>query len=303
MISNVKQSAEPRGPKLGKIASAAALVAGALMLAPDAAMAQGHSGGGGGHGGSGGGGGYHGGGGGYHGGYGGGWHGGGWRGGYYGGWGGWCCGLYPGFGFGFGYDAFYDPFWAYGPYGYDVDGPEYAGPGYGAPPGYADDGYGPPPPGYGAAPQGYGPSQGAAPITPSSGLPTDNSRGFYRWPVGIQNGTCNRAYLQQTASNLQTATFLGGINVAPVIGGRIGPRLDVSDQACATESLERAQTGQTVSWQTTSGVPVTFQVTRTLEQGNSQCRDYVVTAQFGSHTDTTHGKACKQQNGSWAAAR
>ena len=60
MISNVKQSAGPRGAKLGKIASAAALVAGALMLTPDAAMAQGHSGGGG-HGGSGGGGGYHGG--------------------------------------------------------------------------------------------------------------------------------------------------------------------------------------------------------------------------------------------------
>jgi surface antigen len=146
-------------------------------------------------------------------------------------------------------------------------------------------------------------------VAPGSGLPTDNSRGFYRWPVGIQGGTCDRAYLAQTASNLtgasltpgSTGAFLGGIPVARVIGGRFGPRLDASDQACATESLERAQTGQTISWQTAEGVPVTFQVTRTLEQGDSNCRDYVVTARFASQADTMRGKACKQTNGAWVA--
>ncbi len=328
MLGKIGQSVEnrvpgPGGRGLGKMALAAGLLGGALLVTHGPAMAQSH---GGGHGG-GGGGGYHGGGGGYHGGgyHGGGYHGGGYGHGFYGHgyYGGWYGGYYPWFGL--GYDAFYDPFWAYGPYGYgyDVDGPSYDGaPGYAAgagapPPGYVAQGYPPqsyPQQAYGppsSGPQSYGP-QGTVQVTPGSGggTPTDNSRGFYRWPVGIQSGTCNRPFIQQTALTLTGASprpgesevFLGGISVAPVIGGRIGSRLDATDQACATESLELAQTGQTVAWASAAGVLVTFQVTRTLQQGNGDCRDYVVTAQFGSHTNTVSGKACKQSNGSWVAA-
>jgi surface antigen len=170
---------------------------------------------------------------------------------------------------------------------------------YAAPPGYIDGAVAaapPPPPAYG--PQG-------APT--ASAPPHDNSRGFYLWPVGIEGGTCNRAYLQQTASNLsgvslRPGAFMGGITIAPAIGGRVGARLDITDQACATESLERAKTGQTISWQTASGAPITLQVTRTAQSDGVNCRDYVATAVFGSHTNTVSGKACKQQNGSWVAA-
>jgi surface antigen len=306
--------------KLGRLASAAALVAGALALSNTPALAQSH--GGGGHGGGGGGGGgfhgsYAGGGhGGYGGGYGGwhgggygGWHGGGWGGrgwGYGGfGWGGWYGGFYPGLALDY---SLYDPFWAYG---YDAAYPYYGAPV--APEGYAaSPAYGAPPQGYvqgqSYAPQGY--IQGSAAVTPNGNLPTDNSRGFYRWPVGIQGGTCNRAYLQQTAASLQGASlgsgsgaYLGGIAIAPVVDGRIGGRFDVADQACVTESLELAQTGQTVAWHTASGIPVTFQVTRTSERGDDHCRDYVVTAQFAKGNETAHGRACKEPNGSWIAAR
>jgi len=250
----------------------------------------GHVGGGGGHGG----GGWHGGGGGWH---GGGWHGGGW------GHGGWGRGWYGGYGIGFGfypwygYGGYYDPFWAYG---YD---PGYA---YGPSVAYDADDYDPGPAAYDTQQQYYPPATGP------DGLPSDNSRGFYTWRLGVEGGTCNRPELQRIAVNLtgaqpaslQAGSVLGGIPVQRVIGGRIGPRLDVTDQACAAEALEHAQTGTTVRWETTNGIPVTFQVTKSTDSGNNQpCRDFEATAQFASHVDTVRNTACKSQDGAWRATR
>jgi surface antigen len=300
--------------QIGKLLPVAALALGFGLMTPTQAFAQhsggGHGGGGshaggGGHGGGGGGhgGGGHGGGGGFHGGgggHGGGWHGdgghgwhdhdegwgGGWGGGFYG-------GFYPGFGFYPGYyDGGYDPFWAYGSSAYD-DQLAYA------------------PPVYPAGPQQYGPQSQYYQDGGPGGLPTDNSRGFYTWQLGVEGGTCNRPYLQQIASSvtgtvpgsLQVGAQLGGIPVQPVIGGRIGPRLDITDQACATEVLEHARIGVPVRWETSSGIPVSLQVTRTTDGQGGQCRDYEATAQFGSHTDTVGGSACKGPDGSWRATR
>jgi len=292
----------------------AALALGLGLMTPIAAFAQ-HGGGGGGHGGGGGGGhgggghgggGYHGGGGWGHGGWGhGGWGYGGW--GYGGwGWGGFYGGFYP---YGYGLDGAYNPFWAYGPDDY-----------YGAPPAaYAQGGpeaYGPEAEGYG--PQAYGPqsngqqSQYYPPASGPNGMPTDNSRGFYTWRLGVEGGTCNRPLMQQIAANLtgtqpaglQVGAQLGGIPVQRVIGGRIGPRLDVTDQACATEALEHAPIGTTVRWETASGIPVSFIVTKTVSGQNGQnCRDYEATAQFASHADKVKNTACKGQDGAWRITR
>jgi surface antigen len=292
----------------------AALALAIGVMTPVSAFAQHGGGGGGGHGGGGGGGGHGGGGshggGGFHG--GGGWHGGGWgrggwgRGGW--GWGGFYGGFYPWYGYGYGWDGSYNPFWAYGPDDY-----------YGASPAYAPDGpegYGPETEGYGPqayGPQSYGPqSQYYPPTSGPGGLPSDNNRGFYTWRVGVESGTCNRPYIQQIAvnltgsqpSNLQVGAQLGGIPVQRVIGGRIGPRLDVTDQACATEALEHAPIGTTVRWQTTSGIPVTFVVTKSVNSQTGQsCRDYEATAQFASHTDTVRNTACKGTDGAWRTTR
>jgi surface antigen len=93
---------------------------------------------------------------------------------------------------------------------------------------------------------------------------------------------------------------LGGIPVQHVIGGKIGPRLDVTDQACATEALEHAQIGTTVRWETMSGIPITFKVTKTTENQNGPaCRDFEASAQFASQTQTVRGVACKGQDGAW----
>jgi hypothetical protein len=300
MSVSITSRSEGRRLSLSKLASAAA-VALCVGLAAPAANAQHHGGGGGFHGG--GGGGFHGGGGGFHGGGGyrggyGGWHGGygGWHGGW--GWGGYGWGgWYPGFGIGV-----YDPFW-YGDY-YDYGPPPVA---YAPPPNY----YGPAGP---ADPADAPQSQGYAPVTPSSaGEPTDNARGFYTWQVGVENGSCNRPYLAQVATRLTGMTpvglgagaTLGGIPVDRVIGGKIGPRLDVVDQACAMESLERAHTGTTVSWQTSAGIPVTFQPTRsyTLEDGR-RCREYTATARFASHTESLNALACRNNaTGAWELSR
>jgi surface antigen len=281
--------------RFARLLPVAALAIGFGVGASGMAFAQ-HSGGGG-HGG--GGGGFHGGGGGFHGGggyRGGGWHGGGgWRGGWHGGWGGWgpgwgWGGYYPGFGLAF------DPYW-YGGY-YDLESaPIYAAPPQPDPGAYGQQGaYGP------QGPQNYAPT--------ADGL-TDNSRGFYRWQVGVESGTCNRPYVGQVVNSLNGATaasfrpgqLLGGISVAPVIGGKIGGRLDVTDQACATQALERTNTGTPVRWETASGIPITFTITKTTDAGGRRCRDFTATATFASQTQSTHGYACKQTDGSWQTMR
>ena len=279
----------------------AALALGLGMMMPVAAFAQHGGGGGGGHGGGGGG---HGGGavhggGGFH---GGGWGRGGWgRGGW--GWGGFYGGFYPWYGYGYGWDGSYNPFWAYGPDDY-----------YGAAPAYAPDGpeaYGPEAEGYGPesyGPQSYGPQSQYYP--PASG-PTGGNGGFYTWQLGVEGGSCNRPYIQQIAASvtggqpgaLQVGAQLGGIPVQHVIGGRVGPRLDLTDQACATEALEHAPIGTAVRWETASGIPVTFRITKTTENQNGQCRGFEATAQFASHPDTVRNTACKGQDGAWRTTR
>ena len=271
-----------------------------LASAPAFAQHHGGGGGGGGHAGGGGGGhmgggghggGGHGGGGGWHGG-GGGWHGGGWGHGWHGGW-----GFYGGFYPWYGYGGFYDPFWAYA---YDPY-PEAAAPLQ----------YGPPPGAY-PPPEGSGDQNYYPPATGPDGLPTDNSRGFYTWQLGIEGGTCNRPELQRYAVNLtgaqpaglQAGAVLGGIPVQHVIGGRIGARLDLTDQACATEALEHAQTGTTVRWETASGIPITFRVVKTTEnQTGPACRDFEATAQFASQAQSVQSTACKGQDGAWRTTR
>jgi surface antigen len=173
----------------------------------------------------------------------------------------------------------------------------------------------PPPEGYDSQyypPEGYGSQQYYPPAMGPEGLPTDNSRGFYTWQLGIEGGTCNRPELQRFAANLTGAqpaslavgTQLGGIPVQRVIGGKIGPRLDVTDQACATQALEHAQTGSRVRWETASGIPITFKVTNTKDNpGEQRCRDFEATAQFASQVQTVHNTACKGQDGAWRTTR
>ena len=273
-----------------KLVPVAALAVAVGLLTPAVATAQGHGGGGGGHGGGGAahaGGGYHGGG------YGGGWHGGGYGGwGWRGGWGGWgCCGWgwggwYPGFGIGI--DA-YDPFWA----GYP---PDYYGPAAVYPPA----------PDYAPGPGSYYPQQPYP-----SPAPQGQARrgGIYTWNLGIQGGTCNRAAIVQASTQAAGpvgASFaggapLGGIVVNTVIGGKIGARLDLADQTCATAALELAQTGRGVTWQSAAGIPVTIEPTRSYSLSDGQpCRDYVVTAKFATQRETAKQTACRNAStGGW----
>ncbi len=100
-------------------------------------------------------------------------------------------------------------------------------------------------------------------------------------------------------ASMRAGSVLGGIPVARVIGGHVGSGLDITDQVCATESLEHARTGETISWQTASGIPVRFWVTRNYEESGRPCRSFEVTVQTPSGSKISSGAACKMQNGSW----
>ena len=252
----------------------------AFALSPTAALAQhdhgggGHSGGGGGHvghadGGHASGGGWHGGGG-LHGG------GGGWHGGWGRGWG-WGAGLgfglynpfwYPGFGW-------YDPFWAY-----DID-PEY----YQPPVAYAPQ-----------QPTYYWPQQPAYSAQPAA------TPAFYTWPVGVQGGSCNRAYLSNAAlGGAETGgTTLGGVAIGPLIRGSVGSRMTVADQACVMQTLELGRDNAPVAWHGNAGIRFEAQPTRTYyHQDGQPCRDYLIRAHAGNRLEETEASACRDSQGNW----
>jgi surface antigen len=140
---------------------------------------------------------------------------------------------------------------------------------------------------------------------PEGAAENDGRGGIYTWNLGIQGGHCDRNYIAGAGgpgpAGVGSGGQLGGIVVSPVIGGRIGPRLDVSDQACATAALELAQPDATVSWTTAGGIPMTVQPTRDYKQSDgSACRDFAATARFASQAQTVRGSACRNnQTGGW----
>lgn len=199
-----------------------------------------------------------------------------WRHGW-GGWGGyWGPGWYPGWSFGMGY---YDPFW-------DPAPPSY----------YA------PPPTYAPAPPVYGPPPVAAPA-PSS------TPAFYGWPVGIQNGTCDRDYLAHVAGGVtgvsvtgpEGGATLGGVFVGPLVRGPISARMDLVDHACVMQTLEFARTGKSVRWRLSDGTPMRVETTRTFYREDGEpCRDYLVTARINGREQTIPETACRSPYGSWS---
>jgi surface antigen len=107
--------------------------------------------------------------------------------------------------------------------------------------------------------------------------------------------------MKPVAASFGGGTKLGGIVVSPVVGGKIGSRLDLYDNACATAGLELAPTGKLVSWQSGAGIPLSFQATRSYTLSDGQpCREFSVTATVAGHKETVRGTACRSnETGGW----
>lgn len=148
----------------------------------------------------------------------------------------------------------------------------------------------------------------------------------YAQNYGIDQGTCNRSALSHsfdTSTNNVVGSLLGaaaggllgsqfghgsgkslmtiaGVLGGAMAGGAIGRSMGQPDAACVNQTLERGQTGQTVAWQNPDN-GTTYNVTpvKTYQSDGRPCRDYTTTAVIDGQTQTLHGTACRQEDGSW----
>jgi surface antigen len=146
---------------------------------------------------------------------------------------------------------------------------------------------------------------------------------------GIERGTCDRASLSHSfdsSTNNVVGSLLGaaaggllgsqfghgsgksimtiaGVLGGALAGGAIGRSMERPDAACVNQTLESGPTGQTVAWQNPdNGTTYNVTPTRTYQDEGRPCRDYTTTAVIDGQTQTLHGTACRQDDGSWKAA-
>ncbi len=88
-------------------------------------------------------------------------------------------------------------------------------------------------------------------------------------------------------------TFLGGM-----LGSEIGSRMDAKDKALAdntaNHALETARDNQVKTWKNpNNNHSGNFVITKTDEDQNQVCRDYVNTVIIDGKKEQAHGRACR----------
>jgi len=96
-----------------------------------------------------------------------------------------------------------------------------------------------------------------------------------------------------------------GAAAGAIIGGTLGAELDDEDrfqaQVAATEALNDAEEGESVSWANPeSGNEGSYTPTESFETSEGlRCREFTQTIAVGGEEEDTVGTACKQPDGSW----
>jgi surface antigen len=97
-------------------------------------------------------------------------------------------------------------------------------------------------------------------------------------------------------------TTVGGAVIGAVVGGSIGKSMDDADHACAAQALEYANFKQSVRWHNKArGAWYTVTPVGLVPAHGKgvECRRYSMLTETGGEKQTSHGTACRQNDGSW----
>ncbi|MBO6518405.1 MAG: hypothetical protein JJ900_16090 [Rhodospirillales bacterium] len=99
----------------------------------------------------------------------------------------------------------------------------------------------------------------------------------------------------------KAAAVIGGGLLGFILGGEIGKSMDAADEAQTQKALERARTGQTITWSNpNSGATYNVTPTATYSTGAGQpCREYTTWVFIGGYEQEAKGTACRMPDGSW----
>jgi len=96
-----------------------------------------------------------------------------------------------------------------------------------------------------------------------------------------------------------------GVLLGGLLGSEVGRSLDKADRLyadrTAQQALESAPTGRTSKWvNPDSGHSGTVTPERTYTTAQGQpCREYTTTVDIGGRSESAHGTACREADGTW----
>ena len=102
----------------------------------------------------------------------------------------------------------------------------------------------------------------------------------------------------------QIAATAAGVFLGAWLGSEIGRSLDENDRREAERSaqvaLERNPDGQPSTWKNpNSGASGSTTPTRTYDTSEGTCREYTTSVVIDGKTQTAHGTACREPDGTW----
>ena len=168
--------------------------------------------------------------------------------------------------------------------------------------------------------QGHHDNRRPAPIDRSYNEPDRRSGEQGYAPQGLQhseyisNGRCNRPKAGGRIAGAVIGGLIGsqlgkgkGKKVATVVGVlagfQVGRNMDKADQVCSGQALEHARNNERTVWDNPdNGTRYTVTPVRTYQDHGNYCREYTTESYINGRPEIVRGNACRQPDGSWAAA-
>jgi len=101
----------------------------------------------------------------------------------------------------------------------------------------------------------------------------------------------------------RTAATIEGVALGAFLGSRIGHTVYLIDELKTAEALESSCDGHATTWRNTdTGQRYSVTPTQTYRWQSGRCRDFTTVTEDQGREQVTHGKACRQPDGTWRAA-
>lgn len=95
---------------------------------------------------------------------------------------------------------------------------------------------------------------------------------------------------------------VGGAVAGVLIGGNVGRRIDVNNQACIAKALEFAPVGQRIEWSDAAEPQYAVIPGRVQRRAGQYCRHYDAEVFTNEGWQPTRGMACRRSDGVWVAS-
>lgn len=138
--------------------------------------------------------------------------------------------------------------------------------------------------------------------------------GGWEHDYGVRQGNCNRKEIGSVLGAVvggavgsqvgdgegRTVAIIVGAALGAIIGREIGRDLDDADRACIGHALELGEIGHPVRWSNElSDVDYLLTPAALKAEDPKNCRRFSLQATLDGKARTSHGRACRAEDGTW----